>query len=147
MTNILLIATTILSFVLYFIILWILIIFIFSSISGWNKLSNFYAIDKDINLNGIEYKWQSIRMNLVNYSFSVIINICENGTGIKPLKIFSFFHKPLFIPFEAVEEFSEGSLILNYVLIKIKNIKIYFYGFCLKDLISFYTRWKDSQKN
>lgn len=71
--------------------------------AGWSDLVNRYQFDGDFR--GNRYGIISARINnRVNYSNSLVLRYNKQGFYLKPVFIFSLFHKPIFIPWDEIKE-------------------------------------------
>ena len=62
--------------------------------SGWSKLADqFHFQDR---FKGKYYRFQSARLNKVNFSSSLEIGMDEIGLYLVPMILFRLFHKPIF---------------------------------------------------
>jgi len=86
----------ILAFCVFFPLLWTLITFFVSRVSGWASLAKHYKTD----LPAPEHtrSLQSAIIGGARYNGVLSIGINTEGIYLKPFILFSFFHPPLFIP-------------------------------------------------
>ena len=85
-------------FPVYFITLWCFVLWILSLTSGWGKLAGRFHHPQEFQ--GEFLRWQSARMNLVNFRSILNLGLNERGLYLVPMVLFRPFHKPLFIPWE-----------------------------------------------
>ncbi len=87
--------------VLFFTGLWILILKLFSVLSGWRTLAErFQYQDK---FEGRYYRFQSAWMNKVLFRSSLEMGMNVMGLYLIPMILFRLFHKPIFIPWSEIE--------------------------------------------
>lgn len=83
-------------FPFFFVGMWCFVLRLLSFMSGWTKLAGqFHFSDK---FEGKYYRFQSGRMNQVNFSSSIEMGVNETGLYLVPMILFRLFHKPLLIP-------------------------------------------------
>lgn len=87
-------------FPIFFISLWTLILGIFSYISGWRRLAERFHQPGDFQ--GEFLRYQSARMNLVNYNGVLNLGLSPAGLYLVPMVLFRTFHKPILIPWENI---------------------------------------------
>jgi len=102
-------------FPVYFAALWFFILWILSLTSGWRRLASRYHHPQDFQ--GDFLRFQSARMNWVNFSSVLNLGLNERGLYLAPMALFRPFHKPLFIPWEEIiAQPSKISLVQGYQL-------------------------------
>lgn len=91
----------VLSFLVVFPIFWIGITYLIS-LFGWQTLAKYYASQMPIP-SGLQTA--SGMVNLAGYRSTLLFKADERGMWLKVMPIFSPGHKPLFIPWAAVEHY------------------------------------------
>jgi hypothetical protein len=87
-------------FPIFFIGLWCFILWIFSFVSGWRRLVKRFHYSSDFL--GDFIRFQSARMNLVNFKNVLHLGLCRQGLYLKQMVLFQLFHKPILIPWEEI---------------------------------------------
>jgi len=87
-------------FPVYFVSIWCFVLWILSLSSGWRKLAARFHYPQEFQ--GDFLRWQSARMNLVNFRSILNLGLNERGLYLVPMVLFRPFHKPLFIPWEEI---------------------------------------------
>ena len=88
-------------FPFFFIGMWIFVLKKLSSMSGWATLAEHFHFQEKFE--GRYYRFQSARLNKVNYSSTLEIGMNEMGLYMVPIILFRLFHQPLFIPWVEIE--------------------------------------------
>ena len=88
-------------FPFFFIGIWILVLKKLSSMSGWATLAQQFHFQEKFE--GKYYRFQSARLNKVNYSSTLEIGMNEMGLYMVPIILFRLFHQPLFIPWVEIK--------------------------------------------
>ena len=96
--------------------MWVSATFIISKM-GWSDLASKYQTNAVFT--GDKAGLISASINNANYKNSLILKYNEEGLYLKPIFLFSLFHKPILIPWEEIKE--------------VRDKKIFFYD--LKELI------------
>jgi hypothetical protein len=91
-------AFILLIFPVFFLTLWCFILWILSF--GWRKLAAYYH--HPLQIQGEVLRFQSARINSVNYNGVINLGLQERGLYLVPMVLFRPFHKPLFIPWEEI---------------------------------------------
>ncbi len=89
-------------FVIFFIAMWLFVSFIFSRLTGWNKLSGKYraqSIPKIKLMRAVQVSWDSLMLAGNIYT----LGGSDNGLHLGVLFPFRFCHPPLFIPWQDIE--------------------------------------------
>jgi len=94
----------ILAFLIVFPLFWCGVVYLIS-LFGWQKLAEFYATNQPM---PPDLQSASGRINLSRYNHTLRLKADERGLWLKTMLLFSPGHKPLFIPWSAVEHY-EGS--------------------------------------
>lgn len=117
------------AFIIWFIILWTLIVSMLSMISGWKKLSSLYPADSSV-CNGYctTFRFSSIRLGLISYNNIAAVILTETGIILRMIKIFSFMHRPIFIPYEKITDIDNGGLFITRTGFRVSGKKILIYG-------------------
>ncbi|MBN2159285.1 MAG: hypothetical protein JW807_07805 [Spirochaetes bacterium] len=118
-----------LVFIPFFILLWIGVTGLISVISGWRALANTNPVPAAMHEIGENYSFQSLRLGFVgNYNSSVIITVYIKGIRIAPVFFLSFFHKPIYIGYDAMSDVTFGRFIRHYMTFKLADRKIMIIG-------------------
>lgn len=88
-------------FPLYFLAIWIGVCYFLSKQSGWVRLSEKYHFP--LLFEGKYYRFQSARLNKVNFANSLEIGVNHNGMYLIPMILFRLFHKPILIPWNEIQ--------------------------------------------
>ena len=115
-------------FFIFFAGLWCAVMAILSLAGGWNRLSKKFAAPEHLLTAGKEFTFQSARFRVVNYSLCAKVRILEDGIVISAMKLFSFRHKPLFIPYTEMKEPSTGRFVTEYIVFKADSVRVEIYG-------------------
>lgn len=89
--------------------MWVVASFLLAALAGWRRLAEKYAVT-DHMPSGESINWQSGTMGHglpVNYKGCLNLTLAPEGLGLATVKIFSFGHPKLFIPWGDLE-ISEG---------------------------------------
>lgn len=132
----------ILGAITFFILLWAGIIYTISYASGWQKLAESYSTTYTPTRTkscSCLFRKSSSYNGVVQYAST------SEGLYLKTISLFSIGHKPLFIPWSAIENYESGSLSTPYkhsfVFYKskfsIKGISIY----CSQDVKALQTQY------
>jgi hypothetical protein len=78
--------------------------------------------------NGKEFRFQSARFRVVNYSLWVTVRVHDDGTTISVMKLFGFRHKPIFIPYTEMKEPSTGRFITEYLVFRADTVRVEIHG-------------------
>lgn len=114
-----------------FFALWLLVVGLIASLSGWRSTAKKYP---DSAIRGPEtgsYQFQSVRFGFLgNYNFVIQIALYGEGLRLKPIMFYTFMHRPIFIPWGAVQNAEQGQFIFPYVNINLGEKKIMIIGKC-----------------
>ena len=88
-------------FLFIFVGMWILVLKKLSLMSGWVKLAERFHFQEKFK--GKYYRFQSARLNKINFSSSLEMGMDEMGLYLVPMILFRIFHKPIFIPWAEIE--------------------------------------------
>lgn len=109
-------------FLIFFSGIWMIVLTIISFAGGWNSLAQQFStagVYADLPIKS--FNFCSVRLSfLATYSSAMNVTLYEAGILIKPMFILSFMHKPVFIPWEAIE-----GIVMRSVLFA-KRYKIHF---------------------
>jgi hypothetical protein len=126
----LLIPGIIVMFFAAFTILWMLVLAMISSFGGWKKASREHP-KRNITSSIVEqYSFQSVIFNMIgNYRSCINVFFYPEGIELKPIFIFSFFHKPIFILWNEMQNVTrKGFLFYKGINIKTHAIEIFISG-------------------
>ncbi len=101
----------IVAFPIVFIGMWLFVTFILSKI-GWAKLLTHYE-HASSNFDGDEIGTAGGRINGVNYNGILELKANHHGLHIVPIKIFSYFHPPVMIPWGDIRKGNEINLMFT----------------------------------
>ena len=87
-------------FPVFFIGLWIFTLGVLSLISGWKQMEGRYRHPGGFQ--GDFLRFQSARMNLVNFRSVLNLGLNPEGLYMVPMVLFRPFHPPLLIPWEEI---------------------------------------------
>jgi len=113
-----------------FLILWILVLALISFFGGWQKASREHT-KRNIQSSMIEqYSFQSVIFNMFgNYRSCINISFYPDGIELKPIFIFSFFHKPIFILWDEIQNVTRKTfLFYKGITIKTQAIEVFISG-------------------
>lgn len=108
--------------------LWCAVLSILSLVGGWNRLSKKFPAPEHMLSTGKEFTFQSARFRVVNYSLCAKVRIHDEGIVLSVIKLFSFMHRPLFIPYTEMKEPSTGRFVTEYIIFRVDNIRVEIYG-------------------
>lgn len=93
-------------FPLLFIPFWFFVVGLISLTGGWRKLSETYSpSDTFISSNAEKFSFQTVFLGLMaQYKNSINVYLTEDGIWLKPVWLFTFMHKPLFIQYQMMSE-------------------------------------------
>lgn len=92
-------------FPICFALWWLFIMWLVSFSGGWSSLARQYPLPQGLPPARKGFRFQSLRLGLfTNYSHSINIFIHDEGIELRPLVVYSFFHKPIFIRWESIEQ-------------------------------------------
>ena len=93
-----------------------------SHVSGWQKLGKMYSTTYSP---GNTISCSALFRYVCRYSGVLQYATTAEGLYLKPIKLFSIGHKPLLIPWEAIENYESGNFLLFYASrFRIKGITI-----------------------
>ncbi|MBK9736981.1 MAG: hypothetical protein IPO92_19330 [Saprospiraceae bacterium] len=99
-----------LLFCIIFPLIWGSVLLILSRYSGWSSLVNIYSAtstpDELMECSGI--------IGGVNYTSTLRYSVEDEGLYLKPTFFFVIGHQPLFIPWHAIDNYSNGRFLLMY---------------------------------
>ena len=116
------------GFFIFFTVLWCAVLAILSLAGGWNRLSKKFPAPELLLSSGKEFRFQSARFRVVNYSLCVTVRIQEEGIVISVMKLFSFRHKPVFIPYSEMKDPSTGRFITEYLVFRADSVRVEIHG-------------------
>ncbi len=88
-------------FPFFFIGMWVFVLKKISLRSGWATLAEQFHFQEKFE--GRYYRFQSARLNKVDFSSSLEMGMNEMGLYLVPMILFRLFHKPIFIPWVEIE--------------------------------------------
>jgi hypothetical protein len=119
----------IIGLAIWFVFLWTLVMTLLSLISGWRRFSLLYPAPVTAGDNtSLKFSMCSIRVGLISYNNIADVIFSHSGIVLKVMKIFSFMHKPIFIPYEKITDVMQGRKFFIYTSFKVDGKKIFFYG-------------------
>lgn len=107
---------------------WCAVLAILSLAGGWTRLSKKYPAPEHTLRTGKEFRFQSARFRVINYSLCVTVTIHEDGATISVMKLFSFRHRPIFIPYTEMKEPSTGRFITEYLVFRADSVRVEIHG-------------------
>lgn len=126
--------------IIWFVVLWTLVMSLMSIISGWRKLSLLYPAPQTVNDDSsLRFSMCSLRMGFISYNSIADITFTHSGIVFKVMKIFSFMHKPIFIPYEKISDVENGRKFFTFTSFRLGGKKIHFYGRPGEELYSRFT--------
>ena len=100
-----------LVFPFFFVGMWVLVLRILSSMSGWTTLAErFHSPGRFL---GQYYRFRSAKLQAVNFSSSLELGVNHEGLYLRPMILFRLFHKPLLIPWREIRAQSVKRLLFN----------------------------------
>ncbi|MEM8646189.1 MAG: hypothetical protein AAGF86_07575 [Pseudomonadota bacterium] len=103
MQEITIVMLAIVGFAIGFPLFWMAIIMLISRIGGWSELTKRFGSDAPAK--GEVFTWCSARLRaLCNYSNCLRVTVSDAGIHIRTLIFFKMGHRPLFIPWRAVQD-------------------------------------------
>jgi hypothetical protein len=125
------------GFILWFTLLWIFVLSIMSVIGGWKKLSRLYPPPlSHASGSAVKFSMCSAGLGFVRYRNIVNITFTQTGIIMEVIKIFSFMHRPVFLPYEKMKEAQKGKFFSTYIKFMIEDKKITIYGKAGDELFS-----------
>lgn len=112
-----------LVFFIVFPLIWCLVMWINSNVSGWSRLAKHYRSDAEPN----GQQWSGIQGKIGLVSYKGVLDCTTNETGmfLQPSMIFRFAHPRLFIPWEEWHDLkAQQYLWLSMVSARIGNPKV-----------------------
>lgn len=107
---------------------WCAVLAILSLAGGWDRLSKKFPAPEHLLTTGKEFRFQSARFRVVNYSLCVTVRVHDDGTTISVMKLFGFRHKPIFIPYTEMKEPSTGRFITEYLVFRADTVRVEIHG-------------------
>jgi hypothetical protein len=99
-----------------FVLFWMAITALIAVIGGWRGLANAHPVPGHLYEKGVRFSFQSLTLGyFANYNSSVHVTVYSSGIVLSTLFIFSVFHKPFFVGFDAMNNLSTGRFIFPYV--------------------------------
>ena len=84
-----------------FLALWLLCFWLVAQLGGWASLAETFATDRPPA--GETFQWTSGKCNFIStYNNCLTVSVMKDGVRIRPMLLFRFAHKTLFIPWDAV---------------------------------------------
>ncbi len=94
---------------IFFSCLWMGILALLSRASGWARLARRFAIDRPPS--GEVFNWSSARFGFFSsYNGILQLGVSEKGIHLRPIIIFRYAHKPLLLPWRAIERLEQKKL-------------------------------------
>ncbi|HPF08012.1 MAG TPA: hypothetical protein PK293_18350 [Spirochaetota bacterium] len=124
----------VIGFLIFFAGLWCAVLAILSLAGGWNRLSKKFPAPEHLLSSGKEFRFQSARFRIVNYSLCTTLRIHEEGIAISVMKLFSFRHKPLFIPYVEMKDPSTGRFITEYIVFRTDSVRVEVHGSAAEEI-------------
>ena len=84
-----------------FAVLWCFILWLSSLAGGWRRLAERY--ENRMPFDGEITSFVTARLRFVNYSSILRLGTSDLGLYVAPIRIYRFFHPPLFIPWTDIE--------------------------------------------
>ena len=101
---------------------WCIVLFITSKI-GWYRVAKNYAQPWDDSIEKVGIA--SARINSMNYNNVIHLHCNKSGIQMRMMKLFSIFHKPVFIPWSEIKGIREDSfLFMKYHSMEIGERKV-----------------------
>ena len=106
--------------IILFIGCYIVALLFLSHLSGWYRLSKKYTIpNTHIKITKV-YRWRSLNLNyLAAYRRIVHFKVSKTGLMVEPSFFLFFFHKPLFLPWDAINDVKFNKKIFKSMIFKI----------------------------
>lgn len=118
-----------LLFLPFFILLWIGITGLIAVIGGWRGLAQSNPVPAVLNETGVTYSFQSLRLGFMGtYNSSMNVTVYSRGIRLAPFFLFSVFHRPIYIGYDAMSNIEYGRFIAPYVTFLASNRRIRIYG-------------------
>ncbi|MDX1419605.1 MAG: hypothetical protein R3181_06520 [Rubricoccaceae bacterium] len=76
--------------------------------AGWRPLARRYPADRWPDGEGVRLGWQSGRIGLAGYNGVLDAAVTAEGLYLRPIRPFAYNHPPVFIPWSAVTDVSDG---------------------------------------
>ncbi len=102
MPNALFIPLIVLAGIGLWIGIWVSIVYIIGTLSGWKKLARLYP-DPNPGARGEERRWVYGRIGMINYNGVLILEALPLGLRFKLLRGFNFGLKPILIPWTELQ--------------------------------------------
>ncbi len=103
MQEITIVLLAIAGFAIGFPLFWMAIVTLISRIGGWSELAKRFGSDTPAQ--GEVFTWCSARLRIFcNYSNCLRVTVSQAGIHIRTLVFFKMGHRPLFIPWRAVQD-------------------------------------------
>jgi hypothetical protein len=122
------IAVAVFGFVA-FIVLWLFVVGLIAFLSGWRSTAKQYP---DSPMKGPEtasFSFQSVRFGFFgNYNFVINVILYAEGVMIKPIIFYAFMHRPIFLPWGAIQNAEKGKFIVPYITLTFGKKKIMITG-------------------
>lgn len=125
------------AFIIWISTLWTAVLSVLSIVGGWRKLSILYPLKfRDRDSSPLRLPMSRIKMGFINYNSCVNILFTETGIILEIMKIFSFMHKPVFIPFDKITDAARKQFLSSYTEFTVEKIKIAVFGKAGEELFS-----------
>jgi hypothetical protein len=113
---------------LVFPLFWLGVTGLLSIVGGWRELSASYAMDpaawKTMPAQTTTGALQRFLLP-VNYSHTLRVHVRDDGFALAPVRVFRFMHPPLFIPWTAVRECQDRTLLFwRYVEVTVHGSSV-----------------------
>lgn len=108
------------TFIVFFTLIWRGVIYLIAWLSGWRRLATRYSTSV-VPISGVETGLYA-RMGFANYNGVLSVGIWPEGLYLRPsYKLFSVGHKPLLIPWYALQWKGETGLLMTYATVEVKE--------------------------
>ncbi len=96
-----------------FIAFWLLCFWLVAQLGGWASLAETFATDRPPA--GETFDWTSGKCNFIStYNNCLTVSVSDEGIRIRPMLLFRFAHKALFIPWDAIARMGARRELMRY---------------------------------
>lgn len=100
------------GFLVIFPLFWIAVVWLISRLGSWSRLARSFAASGPAS--GETFGWVSAQLGwFANYSSCLTVTVSGKGLHIEPWSVFKFGHRPLFVPWQAVEQMTVNQFMLG----------------------------------
>ena len=128
-------------FLIFFFGMWSVMLTLVSVLGGWNSLAKSFPMDSTIAGRVLKsFSFNSVRFSIFGtYSNCINVILTENGILLKPMLLFRFMHKPIFLPWNKIENTERRKILFSTrCTIQVDLKEVQFFGATGDEIHSYY---------